>query len=94
MNAITGNQVMIRERLVQVMSNLRGYVNHSHVRMTSKSSWIDQRNTLERLHVLEEKMFKRELEFFFGDHNGCYVLADELIESKVGDIESKVAIDR
>jgi hypothetical protein len=34
------------------------------------------------------------LEFFFNDHNGCYVLDDELIGSKVGDIESKVVTDR
>jgi hypothetical protein len=57
-------------------------------------SCIDQRNSFECLHVSEKIFFERALEFFFDDHNGCYVLDDELIGSKVGDIESKVATER
>jgi hypothetical protein len=53
--------------------------------MTSTSSWIDQRNTVECLHVLEKKMFERALDFFFHDHNGHYVLDGGLIGSTVGD---------
>jgi hypothetical protein len=44
--------------------------------------------------VSEKKMFERALEFFFVDHNRCYALEDELIGSKVGDIESKVITER
>ncbi len=47
--------------------------------MTSTTSWIDQRNTLDHLHTLGKKMFERALDFFFDDHKGCYVLDDELI---------------
>jgi hypothetical protein len=59
MTAITGDQVMIHERFVQVLSNLRGYDNHSHVIMNSTSSWTDHRNTLDCLHALEKKVFER-----------------------------------
>jgi hypothetical protein len=61
--------------------------------MNSTSSWIDERNNLDHLHALEKKMFERALEFFFYDHNGFYVLDDELIGSRVADIESKVVSD-
>jgi hypothetical protein len=63
MATITGDQVMIHERYVQVMSNLRGYDNHSHIIMTSIFSWIDQRSTLECSHVLEKKYLKEHWNF-------------------------------
>jgi hypothetical protein len=95
MTAITGDQVMICERFVPVLSSLRWYDNHSHIIiMNSTSSWIDQMNTLDYWHALENKIFERALGFFLDDYIGCYVLDDELIGSKAADIKSKVITDR
>jgi hypothetical protein len=47
MSSITGEQVMICERFIQVLLSPRGYEKHSHIMMTSITSWINQRNTLD-----------------------------------------------
>jgi hypothetical protein len=49
---------------------------------------------LDCLHALEKEIFEIASDFFFDDHNGCYVLDDELIGSKGAVVESKVVTSR
>jgi hypothetical protein len=56
--------------------------------------WLDQRDLMQNLHHLEEKIFERSKKFFFDTRNGCYVLDDELLPSKATDLESKTLCSR
>jgi hypothetical protein len=86
MGCLTANKHMCRECFVQVLSNLRGYDVTRRIISSSNSRWIDQRNTLGHLHLLEKKIFERSIKFFFDSTYSCIVLDDEMIGSKANDV--------
>ncbi len=51
--------------------------------------WVAQRDLVQNLPYLEEKIFERSKNFFFDTRSGCYTLDDQLLPSKATDLESK-----
>ena len=74
----------------QCLANLTGYNQNSHVLSDHESAWIDQCNTLDRLHTVKKDRLKEALSFFFTTK----MIDDEMIGSKAGDVEPKTIMDR
>jgi len=80
---------MPRDRFNAILQNLRGFELMGRTANRNNPVWLDQRDLMQNLHHLEEKIFERSKKFFFDTRNGCYVLDDELLPSKATDLESK-----
>jgi hypothetical protein len=56
---------------------------------------VTRKTSFNFFHFLEERIFERSQGIFFPrDRGGCYVLSDELVSSKAGDIEVKTLSSR
>ena len=73
MGFLMSNKHMVRERFIQILTNLHGYYVRHQIISTSTSQWIDQ-NTLDHLHILEKKVYKRSIKFFFDSTFSCLEL--------------------
>jgi hypothetical protein len=93
MGSLTKDKHMPRERFVQILTNLRGFDMRRRIINSSSARWIDQRNTLDHLHLLEKKIFEHSIEFFFDSSYSCLVLDDEMIGSKALNVETKIVSD-
>jgi len=94
MGLLTSNKHMVRERFIQLLTNLRGYDVRPRIISSSTSWWLDQQNTLDHLHILEKKVYKRSIKFFFDSTFSCLFLDDEMIGSKANDDEMKLVSDQ
>jgi hypothetical protein len=94
MEALTNNIIMPRDRFNAILQNLRGFELMGRTANRNNPVWLDQRDLMQNLHHLEEKIFERSKKFFFDTRNGCYVLDDELLPSKATDLESKTLCSR
>ena len=64
MEALTNNSVMPRDRFNAILQNLRGFEVMGRSANKNNAVWLDQRDLLQNLHYLEEKIFERSKNFF------------------------------
>jgi len=89
MRPLTSNKRMVRERFIQILTDLQGYDVRHQLINSSTSRWIDQHWTLDHLNVLEKKIYERSVEFLSYSCYSCLVLDDKTIGSKAMDVETK-----
>jgi hypothetical protein len=82
------------KQFIQVLKNWRSYDVRRRIINNLNSCWIDQPNKLDHLHMLEKKVFKHSIKFFFNTRSRCYVFDDELVGSKANDLENKLISHR
>ena len=88
MDKITGGKVMSNQRFNDIIKNLRGFeMSIRQPNKTNKFQWCDQKDKLQFIHYIEEKMFEHCRQIFFQKGNsGLYVVDDELKSSKAADL--------
>ena len=79
---------MCKERFNEILKNLRGFEMGMHFGDGPSSAWCDQKDKFQHFNFLEDQILERSCGLFFPKEvGGYYVLDDELISSKAGDIE-------
>jgi hypothetical protein len=64
MELVSANKCMRRERYNQILNNLHGFDMSKRSILQIEASWSDQRNKLNKLHMLEKNVFERTIDFF------------------------------
>jgi hypothetical protein len=93
MQKMTDDKVMCNDQFNEILKNLRGFEMGMLFGDGPSPVWCDQKDKLQHFHFLEDWILERSRGLFFPKEvGGCYVLDDELILSKAGDIEVKHTI--
>lgn len=89
-----GFSLMDMNRFNNILTSIRGYDVTSGTGDCRDDAWLQRKNLLRNLNELEQKVFKRSMDWLFNRESGSLVVDDWLVSSRAKDVEAKTYSDR
>lgn len=89
-----GFSLMDMNRFNNILTSIRGYDVTSRTGDCRDDAWLQRKNLLRNLNELEQKVFKRSMDWLFNRESGSLVVDDWLVSSRAKDVEAKTYSDR